>query len=116
LLEYDNNETNNYQYIVVQIRNASQTFRDQVVNALKAENILARRYFWPGCHRMLPYRQLFPNASRHLQNSETVADSVVVLPTGVAVDESAVETIVSIFRLLITSKKHKGITIEARAR
>ena len=28
----------------------------QIVAALHAENVLARKYFWPGCHRMQPYR------------------------------------------------------------
>jgi dTDP-4-amino-4,6-dideoxygalactose transaminase len=104
LLEYDEKETNNYQYIVLQVSSESQLSRDQIVNALQAENILARRYFWPGCHRMMPYRKLYPEVSRSLINSETVADSIIVLPTGMAVDHSDVETIASLIRVLIKNQ------------
>ena len=31
--------------------------RDDLVAALHAENVLARRYFYPGCHRLEPYRR-----------------------------------------------------------
>ena len=32
--------------------------RDQLQRVLWAENIVARRYFYPGCHRMEPYRSM----------------------------------------------------------
>ena len=38
--------------------------RDELQRVLWAENVLARRYFFPGCHRMEPYRSLFPDAAR----------------------------------------------------
>ncbi|MBT3012310.1 MAG: aminotransferase class I/II-fold pyridoxal phosphate-dependent enzyme [Candidatus Thiodiazotropha sp. (ex Lucina aurantia)] len=101
LLEYDDNESNNYQYIVVQISKDSQVSRDQMFTALQAENVLARRYFWPGCHRMKPYRELYPDAGRLLTSSEAISDSIIVLPTGMSVDHVAVETIASIIRVLV---------------
>ena len=56
-------EKSNYQYVVVEIDPAiTQVTRDQFVDLLSAENIMARRYFYPGCHRMEPYRSYFPNA------------------------------------------------------
>ena len=36
--------------------------RDELVQILQAENVLARRYFYPGCHRMEPYRSYYPHA------------------------------------------------------
>ena len=36
--------------------------RDLLMKILHAENILARRYFYPGCHQMQPYRSYFLNA------------------------------------------------------
>ncbi|MET0109896.1 MAG: aminotransferase class I/II-fold pyridoxal phosphate-dependent enzyme [Candidatus Thiodiazotropha sp.] len=105
LLEYDDNESNNYQYIVVQVSKDSQVSRDHLFKALQAENVLARRYFWPGCHRMKPYREFYPDASRILMYSEAISDSIIVLPTGMSVDDAAVETIASIMRVVL---KHQS--------
>jgi dTDP-4-amino-4,6-dideoxygalactose transaminase len=104
LIDYDMQESNNYQYVVLEVGEQSPCSRDQIIDALQAENVLARRYFWPGCHRMMPYRKLYPDASRFLKYSEAVADSIIVLPTGMSVDQSAVETITSIIRVLMNKQ------------
>jgi dTDP-4-amino-4,6-dideoxygalactose transaminase len=83
LLVYDPKEKNNYQYVIVEVNpDRCRKSRDRVVDALHAENVMARKYFWPGCHRMEPYRTLDPDASRHLPQTERVAANVIVLPTG----------------------------------
>ena len=57
LLRYDENENPNYQYVVVEIEAAKTGItRDELLAVLHAENVLARRYFYPGVHRMEPYR------------------------------------------------------------
>ncbi len=38
-----------------------------------AENVLARKYFWTGCHRMEPNKTLTPDAGRNLPHTEAVA-------------------------------------------
>ena len=48
--------------------------------------IPVRNFFWPGCHRMEPYRTLYPEAGRNLPHTEEVAGRVIVLPTGTAVE------------------------------
>ena len=65
---------------------------------LQAENVLARKYFWPGCHRMEPYRSLYPHARLLLPETERVAARVLVLPTGTGVDAAAIETIGGLLR------------------
>ena len=97
LLPYDEVETNNYQYIVVEVGPECPATRDELVAALHTKNVIARKYFWPGCHNMKPYSELFPNAGRTLPNTKRVADRVLLLPTGTAVDE---QTIRSIARIL----------------
>ena len=49
LMHYDESERANYQYIVLEVdeREAGLT-RDALVEVLFAENVLARRYFFPG--------------------------------------------------------------------
>jgi dTDP-4-amino-4,6-dideoxygalactose transaminase len=98
---FDESESNNYQYMVMEVGEGCGVSRDQIVNALHAENIRARKYFWPGCHRMLPYRELYPHAGLLLPNTQLVADRVIVLPTGTAMDEEMVNTVASVIRVLV---------------
>lgn len=101
LIAYDEASSNNFQYIVVEVTEKSRARRDEIVAALQAENVLARKYFWPGCHRMKPYRDLFPHAGLVLPNTEDVAGRVVVLPTGEDINESDIGFIASVFRCLV---------------
>jgi len=78
--------------------------RDAVVAALHAENVLARKYFWPGCHRMKPYRDLFPHAGLLLPHTERIASTVVVLPTGLALETGSIRTIGQIVRTVIEAQ------------
>lgn len=100
LLPYDETEKCNRQYVIVEIGPEFGCARDEVVAALHAENVLARRYFWPGCHRMQPYRELYPWADAHLPNTNDVAARVIVLPTGMAVGEKEIVTICAVLRVL----------------
>ncbi|MEW8315400.1 MAG: aminotransferase class I/II-fold pyridoxal phosphate-dependent enzyme [Candidatus Thiodiazotropha endolucinida] len=100
LLAYDEQESNNYQYVVVEVTDNSPVTRDQIVDALQAENVLARRYFWPCCHRKKPYSDLYPNAGSFLLNSERVSERVIVLPAGPEMDDERVDRVVSIIRVL----------------
>jgi dTDP-4-amino-4,6-dideoxygalactose transaminase len=85
LLRFDPETKGNHQYVVIELAPEVVRFRNRLVADLHSENVRARRYFWPGCHRMEPYRTLFPRAGDHLPNTRIVADRVVVLPTGTAV-------------------------------
>ena len=94
LIQFDPNEKNNYQYIVMEIdQNAYGIDRDMLVKILHAENILARRYFYPGCHQMEPYRSYFPNAGLVLPETEKLTQKVLQLPTGTSVGEAEVKCI-----------------------
>ncbi|MEW8550745.1 MAG: aminotransferase class I/II-fold pyridoxal phosphate-dependent enzyme [Candidatus Thiodiazotropha endolucinida] len=100
LLAYDEQESNNYQYVVVEVTDNSPVTRDQIVDALQAENVLARRYFWPCCHRKKPYSDLYPNAGSFLLNSEQVSERVIVLPAGPEMDDEKVDAVASIISVL----------------
>jgi len=98
LVEYDERERNNYQYVIMEVGPECPASRDFLVDALRAENILARRYFWPGCHKMEPYRSLFPHAGLLLPHTEAVADRVIVLPTGQTMDAASIEVVGQVVR------------------
>jgi dTDP-4-amino-4,6-dideoxygalactose transaminase len=99
LVGYDARERNNYQYIVLQV-DAQQAAlnRDELIAVLHAENILARKYFWPGCHRMEPYRSGPAKARTRLPQTDRVAASVVVLPTGQSVTPADIAKVCAILR------------------
>jgi dTDP-4-amino-4,6-dideoxygalactose transaminase len=103
LLTYDEAEQCNYQYAVVELNDRYPVSRDRLVEILNAENVRARRYFWPGCHRMQPYRSLQPHARLMLPRTEDVAARVVVLPTGEAMSVGDVETVCDIIRVASAS-------------
>ena len=100
LLEYDESERNNYQYVVLEVAPYFPVPRDRIIEVLHAENVLARRYFWPGCHNMQPYRSYYPHAGLVLPNTKVVADRVIVLPTGSSVGETEIDGVTSILRVL----------------
>ena len=57
LISFEPNEVSNYQYVVLEVDQRSAGLsRDELATVLAAENVLARRYFFPGCHRMDAYR------------------------------------------------------------
>ncbi len=103
LLEYDETERNNYQYVVMEVGESCPITRDQIIEALHAENIRARKYFWPGCHNMQPYRDLYPHAGLLLPNTQQVADRVVVLPTGTTMDSEMIKDVAAVIRVLVES-------------
>lgn len=100
LLAYDEGERNNNQYVVLEVFDDSEVDRDELVRVLRAENIMARKYFWPSCHRMGPYRDEPPPGGFRLPATETVADRVIVLPTGMSVSPDDIKVITDIIRLV----------------
>jgi len=101
LLAFDEAERNNYQYVVMEVGAECPVSRDRIIETLHAENILARKYFWPGCHNMKPYRELYPHAGLVLPNTQQVADRVVVLPTGTTMSREMVETVAAVIRTVV---------------
>ena len=104
LFEYNGSEDCNYQYVVLEI-DADETgiARDELVRMLHAENVLARRYFHPGCHRMEPYATLFPEAGRNLPETEALSERVLVLPSGTAVGEEEADAICHLLKLAVAN-------------
>lgn len=99
LVEYNHNEKQNYQYIVAEVdEEIFGMSRDDLVDVLHANNIIARRYFYPGCHRMEPYRSFFPNAGLLLTETEKLAQKVITLPTGTSVAPGDIGIICDIIR------------------
>jgi dTDP-4-amino-4,6-dideoxygalactose transaminase len=104
LLAHDENSSRNYQYVVLEIQEGNKASRDEIIAALHQNNVLARKYFWPGVHAMQPYRDLFPHAALLLPETVKIAEKVIVLPTGMAVDEAMIGRIAEIIRQKISGQ------------
>jgi dTDP-4-amino-4,6-dideoxygalactose transaminase len=102
LMQYDSREQSNYQYLVVEVdADEAGLTRDELVRLLNAERVIARRYFYPGCHRMEPYRSLQPHAGLLLPVTEALTHRVMALPTGTGIDEAQIIRLCHILRSAI---------------
>lgn len=111
LITYNESERYNYQYVVLEIdpQKAGLT-RDELVNILHAENVLARRYFFPGCHQMEPYRSYFPHSGLLLPWTERLTERVFCLPTGTSVGKMEIEKICELIHFALQNSveiKHR---------
>ena len=103
LMGYDEKERCNFQYVVIEMDDAkTRISRDRVMDLLWAENVRARRYFYPGCHRMEPYRSRSTNIVHLLPVTERAVQRALVLPTGTGVREKDIERICDLIRFAVS--------------
>ena len=113
MINYDESEKNNYQYIVIEIdEEITHIGRDKLNDILHAENILSRRYFYPGCHQMQPYISDFPNAGLELPETEKLTQKVLQLPTGTSVGEKEIHQICDLIGFVLARENQIQAQIE----
>ncbi len=101
LLTYNENEKNNFQYIVVEINEKKfGVSRNLIMQIVHKENIRVRRYFYPACHNMEPYRSYFPNASLLLPSTKLISKKVLCLPTGSSISQKYIFIIAKLFKFI----------------
>jgi dTDP-4-amino-4,6-dideoxygalactose transaminase len=84
----------NYQHLVCKVDEREFGLpRDLLVDILKAENVDAQRYFYPGLHRSIPYAQELPQYLNSLPNTDILCASIIQLPIGALVSAQCVERI-----------------------
>ncbi|NLC72075.1 MAG: dTDP-4-dehydro-6-deoxyglucose aminotransferase [Desulfuromonadaceae bacterium] len=102
LIHHDLREKCNCQYIVLEFDESLTILsRDEIAHILHAENVLARRYFYPGCHRMEPYKSYFPHSGLVLPETEKIVKKVLSLPTGTAIEPQDIKKICHIISFAI---------------
>lgn len=77
LLQPQNNVTQNYSYFIAFFDGYRKT-RNQVESELKAENIFARKYFYPIIPELGCYQSMYPNNNTPI--AKRAADTVLSLP------------------------------------
>ncbi len=98
LLKYNENEKCNYGYIIIRTDYGSTVGRDELYNVLWAENIFARKYFYPPCHLMEPYKTNF-KVKNSLKETEKFSNSVLALPTYQHITSDDIKTICNIIKI-----------------
>ena len=115
LYEFDEGEKNNFQYLIIEVDpQVCPLFRDELVQVLHAENVIARRYFTPGCHRSGPYRDMPRHRHDQLPVTEQLCDTLLALPTGAGVTTDEIAAIGGIIRTAIESANLTRAFLSAR--
>jgi dTDP-4-amino-4,6-dideoxygalactose transaminase len=103
LFTVNQHEQRNYQYVVCEVdEKAAGISRDLLLNVLHCENVLARRYFYPGCHRMPPYHALYQSQDYFLSNTEKICQRVLLLPTGTTISRMDVQRISALLQFVVS--------------
>jgi dTDP-4-amino-4,6-dideoxygalactose transaminase len=90
---------NNHHFVVELDATRAGLDRDDILEVLWAENIRARRYFYPGCHRMEPYQSERETA---LPVTDAVLERVLQLPAGAAVSPGEVDVVAAVLRTVLS--------------
>lgn len=89
MVRYDPVEQSNFQYVVVEMNN-----RDAVLGTLWNMGVRARKYFFPGVHRMFPYSIKMVD----LPVTDELARRTLCLPTGQSVTKDDVAKICHVIK------------------
>ena len=110
LIPFGDDIAPNYHYVVIDVDQAkSGISRDLIHRVLWAENILTRRYFYPGCHRTLPYKDTA--GQQHLPVTDRLADSILCLPAGGEIGIEAIGDVCAMLKFIVSN----AVAIAARA-
>jgi dTDP-4-amino-4,6-dideoxygalactose transaminase len=104
LYEATNVSASNYQYIVCKIDESKFGItRDELCDILIAKNIIARKYFNPGSHKVYPFLQLSKSNTLNLPNTEILNSQLLQLPIGSKVTNTIVNFICEVIKAVKTS-------------
>jgi dTDP-4-amino-4,6-dideoxygalactose transaminase len=98
LMPYREGKGSTRQYIVVEVTDSAPLSRDDLQQILWAENVRARRYFYPGVHRSDPYRTEGLATARSMPRTDALARAVLTLPTGTGMSVDDVSTVTTLIR------------------
>lgn len=108
-------EGSNYQYIVLEIdEEETGISRDLLLKVLGAEGIHAQRYFYPGCHLAMPYRDKHLQRKTLLPVTERLAHTVLVLPTGLTVGVDDIMQVCDLIKFVVVSSNEVQRELEHR--
>ncbi len=100
------------QFIVLMIDEATTgVSRDVLAEVLVAENVLAQKYFSPGCHKVPPYN----HRDWHLPVTDELCRRCLILPTGETVGGPQIGHIASVIRRVVAGAEDVRRRLARRA-
>lgn len=84
--------TSNYQYVVFEVREGHPLTQDRLMERLKSAGIVARRYFYPGMHKAVPYN----TRAWDLPQTDALCGRVLQVPSGDMVGDADIDRICDI--------------------
>lgn len=104
VLQPSSTDESNYHYVVAEIDpEQTELSRDTLVDALYAENVIARKYFYPGVHRMAPYAGDARFTRQPLPHTENRCQRTLALPNGLSVSETEIDAICDIIECCLSN-------------
>jgi len=85
----DHPDDSNYHYMVIET--ATAELRDRLAKQMAKHNVILRKYFYPGVHRMEPYRLAYPECD--LPVTDRVSNCALCLPSGLHVSATEADSI-----------------------
>lgn len=108
VIDFDPSEQNNHQYVIIEVdKEVTGLHRDLLQELLRAENVVAQRYFSPACHQTEPYRS---RREVQLPHTERLSARVLALPTGSTISREDIRRVCNIVRLAVS----RGAELTAR--
>jgi dTDP-4-amino-4,6-dideoxygalactose transaminase len=116
LVRFDDGEQCNFQYVVVAVDSVrSGVRRDVLLSMLAAENVICRRYFYPGLHRCQPYLGRAAMRAPALPATDWLCQTLLQLPTGQAVTLTDVGQVCGLVRRIVAESDRINSELKIRA-
>lgn len=107
LLYEDGDQRYNFHYFVIRVLPQFGISRDMLHIWLKGHNVLARRQYWPGCHRLEPYAERCMTLS--LPHADGLCAQCLALPCGPQVERGYVEEVCRLIRHVSFPELESGV-------
>lgn len=101
-LKYTFEGCSNYQYVVARV---SSQFRNLLVEYFHDKDVLLRKYFYPGCHRMEPYSSSINYTSLKLPNTDKISSEIIIFPTGKQVSYQDIKKFANFYKDFLTQNR-----------
>jgi dTDP-4-amino-4,6-dideoxygalactose transaminase len=99
LLEHNSSTTNSFQYIVLEIdEQLAGLNRDIFYTLLSAENIMCRKDFDPGIHKIMPYHKTISKKNSWFPNTDILCRRCLQLPNASLTNQIDIHNICDIIR------------------
>ena len=97
----------NFHYAVAELdQGSSGISRDLLVEVLESENVLARKYFFPGCHKLAPYHD---ESCDSLPHTEFAAERSLILPAGPEMSPALVDSVCELLGDIVSNAEHLSL-------